>query len=192
MSATCRWPVQASFEMGTVILAVAGLSFIGFGAQPPTPEWGVMIADGRNFIQDGSTIQLQDEALKDLVRFFADADQMDEAIEYFTKLGRADLIRSTLKKLAATFFEQGKFERSIDMYRRLINDQPTAKDKPEYQSEIITAYKKLGDRPKVLDEINRLRTEYGPNTAWQRTNAADPRAIEEANAKIESSLRSIA
>ena len=41
---------QASFDMGTTILTVAGLSFIGFGAQPPTPEWGVMISDGRNYI----------------------------------------------------------------------------------------------------------------------------------------------
>ncbi len=42
--------VQASFDMGGVILAVAGLSFIGFGAQPPMPEWGVMISEGRNYI----------------------------------------------------------------------------------------------------------------------------------------------
>ncbi|MCC6165886.1 MAG: ABC transporter permease [Caldilineaceae bacterium] len=42
--------VQASFDMGATILAVAGLSFIGFGAQPPTPEWGVMISEGRNYI----------------------------------------------------------------------------------------------------------------------------------------------
>ncbi len=42
--------VQASFDMGTTILTVAGLSFIGFGAQPPTPEWGVMISEGRNYI----------------------------------------------------------------------------------------------------------------------------------------------
>lgn len=42
--------VQASFDMGGVILAVAGLSFIGFGAQPPIPEWGVMISEGRNYI----------------------------------------------------------------------------------------------------------------------------------------------
>jgi peptide/nickel transport system permease protein len=42
--------VQASFDMGVTILAVAGLSFIGFGAQPPTPEWGVMISEGRNYI----------------------------------------------------------------------------------------------------------------------------------------------
>lgn len=42
--------VQASFDMGAAILTVAGLSFIGFGAQPPTPEWGVMISEGRNYI----------------------------------------------------------------------------------------------------------------------------------------------
>ena len=42
--------VQASFDMGAAITAVAGLSFIGFGAQPPTPEWGVMISEGRNYL----------------------------------------------------------------------------------------------------------------------------------------------
>ena len=42
--------VQASFDMGGAILVAAGLSFIGFGTQPPTPEWGVMISDGRSYI----------------------------------------------------------------------------------------------------------------------------------------------
>src|SRR4051794_38953725 len=42
--------VQASFDLGGAITAVAGLSFIGFGAQPPTPEWGVMISEGRNYL----------------------------------------------------------------------------------------------------------------------------------------------
>jgi peptide/nickel transport system permease protein len=46
--------VQASFDMGTAILAAAGLSFIGFGAQPPTPEWGVMISEGRQYISTQS------------------------------------------------------------------------------------------------------------------------------------------
>ncbi len=41
--------VQASFDMGGAILAAAGLSFIGFGARPPTPEWGVMISEGTKF-----------------------------------------------------------------------------------------------------------------------------------------------
>ncbi len=42
--------IQASFDIGRAILTAAGLSFIGFGAQPPTPEWGAMVSDTRNFI----------------------------------------------------------------------------------------------------------------------------------------------
>ena len=44
------------FMMADVVLTILGvtsLGFLGFGIQPPTPEWGSMIADGRNFIQDG-------------------------------------------------------------------------------------------------------------------------------------------
>lgn len=40
------------------ILAVTSLGFLGLGIQPPTPEWGVMIAEGRNFILDGWWISL--------------------------------------------------------------------------------------------------------------------------------------
>ncbi len=42
--------VQASFDVGAAILTAAGLGFIGFGAQPPTPEWGAMVSETRNFI----------------------------------------------------------------------------------------------------------------------------------------------
>jgi peptide/nickel transport system permease protein len=42
--------VKASMDMGTAILAAAGLGFIGLGAQPPFPEWGAMISHGRNYL----------------------------------------------------------------------------------------------------------------------------------------------
>lgn len=44
--------VQATLEVGNIILISAGLSFIGFGAQPPTPEWGLMVSEGRRFLMD--------------------------------------------------------------------------------------------------------------------------------------------
>ena len=50
--------VQASFDMGGAILSAAGLSFIGFGTQPPTAEWGVMISEGRNYIATHSWLSL--------------------------------------------------------------------------------------------------------------------------------------
>jgi len=42
--------VQMSLTMGYAILNAAGLSFIGLGVRPPTPEWGIMIAEGAAFI----------------------------------------------------------------------------------------------------------------------------------------------
>ncbi|AXR77084.1 nickel transporter permease [Natrarchaeobaculum sulfurireducens] len=44
--------VLATLNLGTVVLATAGLSFIGLGAQPPTPEWGTMLSDGRHYLRD--------------------------------------------------------------------------------------------------------------------------------------------
>ena len=45
--------VQMSLTMGYAILNAAGLSFIGLGVRPPTPEWGIMVAEGAAFIVSG-------------------------------------------------------------------------------------------------------------------------------------------
>ena len=43
--------VTAAMDIGTMMMELAGLSFLGFGAQPPTPEWGLMLNEGRQYIQ---------------------------------------------------------------------------------------------------------------------------------------------
>ena len=43
---------QITVDVGYVILSTSGLSFLGLGAQPPTPEWGLMITTGRNFMRE--------------------------------------------------------------------------------------------------------------------------------------------
>lgn len=45
--------VQATLGFGQAIISVAGLSFIGLGAQPPTPEWGTIITEGRYYVLSG-------------------------------------------------------------------------------------------------------------------------------------------
>lgn len=42
--------VQATLNIATSVLTASGLSFLGMGAQPPTPEWGAMLSDGRNYM----------------------------------------------------------------------------------------------------------------------------------------------
>nr|WP_315427372.1 ABC transporter permease [uncultured Albidiferax sp.] len=44
--------VRVTLDMAGIILTAAGLGFLGLGAQPPTPEWGAMIANGRQYVLD--------------------------------------------------------------------------------------------------------------------------------------------
>ncbi|MDR3333132.1 MAG: ABC transporter permease [Synergistaceae bacterium] len=45
--------VQATLGMGSIITLEAGLAYLGFGAQPPTPSWGLMISEGQQYIAQG-------------------------------------------------------------------------------------------------------------------------------------------
>jgi peptide/nickel transport system permease protein len=42
--------VMATIGVGTAIVTASGLSFLGLGPQPPTPEWGIILSEGRNFL----------------------------------------------------------------------------------------------------------------------------------------------
>lgn len=44
--------VNATLNIGSNIMAISGLSFVGLGVQPPTPEWGSILSAGREFIRD--------------------------------------------------------------------------------------------------------------------------------------------
>ena len=50
--------VLATLDMGWIILGMAGLSFLGLGAQPPTPEWGAMLNDPRSYMQTAPRLLL--------------------------------------------------------------------------------------------------------------------------------------
>lgn len=43
--------VLASLDLGKIILLISSLSYIGLGAQPPTPEWGAMLNEARPYFQ---------------------------------------------------------------------------------------------------------------------------------------------
>src|SRR4029078_4051293 len=44
--------VLVALEFGTASLATSALSFLAYGAPPPTPEWGSLVATGRDFLRD--------------------------------------------------------------------------------------------------------------------------------------------
>lgn len=50
--------VQATMRIATAILTASGLAFLGLGAPPPTPEWGAMLSDGRNYLHNAGHMVL--------------------------------------------------------------------------------------------------------------------------------------
>ena len=50
--------VLATLDVAIVIISEAALSFLGLGIQPPTPSWGMMISDGRNYLYQSPWIVL--------------------------------------------------------------------------------------------------------------------------------------
>ncbi|WP_373233111.1 nickel transporter permease [Cohnella sp.] len=50
--------VLAALDVGKVILTISSLSYLGLGAQPPTPEWGAMLNDGRPYFQSAPELML--------------------------------------------------------------------------------------------------------------------------------------
>ncbi|WP_448955371.1 ABC transporter permease [Labrys neptuniae] len=49
--ALAQVPILATIGLGTAIIGAAGLSFLGMGPQPPSPEWGAMLAEARNYLR---------------------------------------------------------------------------------------------------------------------------------------------
>lgn len=50
--------VLSTLDLGAILLALSGLSFLGLGVRPPTPEWGSMLAEGKNFLDRAPQLML--------------------------------------------------------------------------------------------------------------------------------------
>ena len=50
--------ITAATDIGGMMMELAALSFLGFGAQPPTPEWGQMLNEGRSFMQSAPWLMI--------------------------------------------------------------------------------------------------------------------------------------
>ena len=60
--------VQVSLNMGWAILNAAGLSFIGLGVRPPTPEWGILVAEGAREDEGDVDVLLREPARQPVAR----------------------------------------------------------------------------------------------------------------------------
>lgn len=136
-------------------------------------------------------VRLGREALNDMVLTFSQLDETRDAYDYIKKeAGGTEAYRLT-GKLAAVYKEQGKHALQIDTLRLLINTDPDNTQAPDYQSSIVQAYEKLGDRANVKKEVTRLVELYRPGSPWWRKNEGNQANVERARAIAESRMREL-
>ncbi|ABE35863.1 binding--dependent transport system inner membrane component family protein [Paraburkholderia xenovorans LB400] len=101
--------VYASADAGALVLSIATLSFLGLGVVPPTPEWGQMVVDGMNYLEDSpGMVVLPGLALTLVVISF---NVLGEAIA-LQKLPRAVKGRAMTKRMRARALEEQATKRS--------------------------------------------------------------------------------
>jgi ABC-type dipeptide/oligopeptide/nickel transport system permease subunit len=102
--------VYASADAGALVLSIATLSFLGLGVTPPTPEWGQMLVDGMNYLEDSpSMVLLPGLALTLVVVSF---NVLGEAIA-LQKLPRAIKGRVLSKRIRARADEEKTMKRGV-------------------------------------------------------------------------------
>jgi TolA-binding protein len=135
-------------------------------------------------------IEKRSEALRDMVLAYAQIDAIDSAIAYFkdkAKGGSLDYVN----KLAGTFFESGKFDQAIRVYKQIEAENPTNVRAPAWQQKILIAYDKLNKRDKVVLEMQVLVDKFGPKSDWAKANADQKGALQEANDLAETAMREL-
>ena len=138
------------------------------------------------------SVTLQEEARRDLARFFADAGDLDGALRFFEGLGRPDLLRQAMRQVAAHAQEQGKPELAVKVLRLLITKLPHDTQAPSWQADVVRVLHGQGREEAALEALEQLVRDYGGDGAWARANAGDLDARREAEAKVEASLRALA
>ncbi len=134
--------------------------------------------------------ELQDEALDYLIQVFIE-DENNTARDVFAfleEIGGTRYGRRVLVRLSDTFMGQSRYERAVEAYELLLEMDPTAREAPQWQRQIVTSWAALDDSEKTFASLEKLASTYGPGSTWA-TQQSDPERASREWARIERLVR---
>jgi TolA-binding protein len=143
-----------------------GWSYFNLGRYPQAEDFWKKTVSYSNRTKESGGVRLKEEAMRDLVLVFAELRKEDHAISYFRSNQGERFIGPFLILLAETFTDQGQFDRSIKVWKRLQSILPNGIESSNAQKEIIVLNFEL-QRMKVLwVELERYVKNYGEKSSW--------------------------
>jgi tetratricopeptide (TPR) repeat protein len=136
-----------------------------------------------------SRIRLATEAIKDVIIFFAEVGDYNNARAYFEEVVGERSANANLARLAYFYSDTGNRPAARHIFKDLIDQDPNTIKAYDYQYAIVKMYGAAGSNQDFKDELYSWIEQYGPGSNWQKINAKDKEAIAKANELMESLLR---
>ena len=134
--------------------------------------------------------ELQNEALDYLIQVFIE-DENNTARDVFAfleEIGGTRYGRRVLVRLSDTFMGQSRYDRAVEAFELLLEMDPTAREAPQWQRQIVTSWAALDDSEKTFAALEELASTYGPGSTWA-TQQSDPERATREWSRIERLVR---
>ncbi len=132
---------------------------------------------------------LRQEAINDLIMVFAETERIDEAMDYFSRLGEKEAFYDMLEKLGSIYDDNGENTKAIDVYGRLLSESPNRPRNPEIHAKLVKIYDRALQVPAAVDTLKKMRTLYvDQSSKWVVANAKDAALVKEAAEKTQKNI----
>jgi TolA-binding protein len=133
--------------------------------------------------------RLENEALRDIVVFFAAEKPASEAPEYFKRITGNSNVESYMEKLAYYYTDKGNQDGARFSFKYLIEQNPTSPNAFEYQYQIVQNYFYAKNTARFKDELYGWVREYGANGKWYQANQGNADLIAKSQGLRETTVR---
>ncbi len=132
---------------------------------------------------------LRQEAVNDLIMVFAETERINEAMEYFSRLGQKEAFYDMLERLGSIYEENGENTKAIDVFGRLLVESPTRPRNPEIHARLAKLYDTSLNVPSVVETMKKMRSLYvDASSPWMTANAQDKKMTDEATEKTRKNI----
>ncbi len=132
---------------------------------------------------------LRQEAINDLIMVFAETERIDEAMDYFSRLGEKEAFYDMLEKLGNIYDDNGSVAKAIEVFNRLLAESPNRPRNPEIHVKLAKLYDTSLQIPMVVDTMKKMKALYvDQNSAWVKANAQNKDLLAEASERVQKNI----
>lgn len=142
-----------------------------------------------------NTLALRNEAMNDLIVVWAETEDINSAWSYFQKINEKSKFYTLLEKLGSIYAEQGKNQKAINVYTRLLKEAPLRENNPNIYIQVAELHDLTSRPDKVVLDFKNMINLYVSSKTWSRYNlkkAKDKRIVADSLAKIQKQTQKFA